>query len=273
MVRQHRLVRGLLVAVCVAVVALCLFVAVLVVEYLQTCNEASCGFTDFAVLLLIVALTLAMAATMIGYSIFTWRTIARHDRARELAARNGVPAISLEGELRTASTAAIALPATMRIRLAWRTKQMGIIFGSVFVFIEVIYGCTFLSMRSNPTITARDDIVVQGFMVGTLVLTFCLLWFAARERVVATDDRMSVRRFGMTRRIRWSEARLFAKVKPAEYELSGPRAIVRWTRPVDGSSCDTVIPFEQYQRQMDGLLLLIANRTGLPLADLREPTR
>jgi hypothetical protein len=150
---------------------------------------------------------------------------------------------------------------------------MAIIFGSVFALIEVIYGCMLLSFRGNPTDTTLDAVVAQGIFAGMLLFLFVLMWFGTRERVVATEDVLSVCRFGLTRHMRWPDARRFAKAKPAGYELSGPRAIVRWTRQVDGSSYDMVIPFEEYQRRMDGLPLLLAERTGLPLADLRELSR
>jgi hypothetical protein len=117
-VRQHRLVRGLLVAVCVAVVAWLLTVAVLAVAYVQTCSEAPCGFTHFTQLLFVAGLSLALAALILGYLgylTYAWRTIKRHDRTRELAARDGIPAISLEYELHTGSITAIALPAMLRI--------------------------------------------------------------------------------------------------------------------------------------------------------------
>jgi hypothetical protein len=66
---------------------------------------------------------------------------------------------------------------------------------------------------------------------------------------------------------------LFALIGPNAFELSGPRAIVRWTCPTDASFYDTVIPLEEYQARMGELLLLIARRTGLPLAELSQSAR
>lgn len=81
------------------------------------------------------------------------------------------------------------------------------------------------------------------------------------------------------RTIKWSEARLFAiypSRKPSDlpryYELSGKDAIVRWRRMrPDAPFRFTKKPasFDEYDRQMEALLSLIAAKTGLPLYDLR----
>ncbi|HZC77384.1 MAG TPA: hypothetical protein VE258_06515, partial [Ktedonobacterales bacterium] len=170
-------------------------------------------------------------------------------------------------------TAALALPATLRTRLAWRTKQMAVVTIVVLAIVEAIYCITLLRLRDDPTITLADELGVQGILLGILACIFVLMCFIARECISVTDGGLSVRRFGMTSHIRWKEARLFAMIRTSEFELSGPRDIVRWTRPVDASSYDTVLPFVEYQRQMDSLLVLIGERTGLPLTDLRQPAR
>jgi len=83
-----------------------------------------------------------------------------------------------------------------------------------------------------------------------------------------TDDGLRVRKWGVTRAIRWSDARLFAATSENGYELSGSGSIVRWWVSQDAETAAANIPFPDYRRHMDGLLLLIAARTGLPLYDL-----
>jgi len=61
--------------------------------------------------------------------------------------------------------------------------------------------------------------------------------------------------------------------KSQHFELASKATRVSWTvftAPPDYSSYSVNIPFDEYQRKMDGLLLLISERTGLPLMDLRD---
>jgi hypothetical protein len=59
------------------------------------------------------------------------------------------------------------------------------------------------------------------------------------------------------------------------YEVSGARDIVRWTWLRHKSyrlGLEPVIPFDEYNREMQDLFSLVAARTGLPLYDLsRHP--
>lgn len=76
----------------------------------------------------------------------------------------------------------------------------------------------------------------------------------------------------MKHRVRWPEARLFSVVTGGDYKLVSPRSEVRLRQINDPASSylRPDIAFEEYQRKMDGLLLLISERTGLPLTDLRD---
>jgi len=81
------------------------------------------------------------------------------------------------------------------------------------------------------------------------------------------------------RTIKWSEVRLFAIYPirkhadlPVYYELASETTIVRWKRmrpDMRPRLSKMPAPFEEYDRQMDALLFVIAAKTGLPLYDLR----
>ena len=89
---------------------------------------------------------------------------------------------------------------------------------------------------------------------------------------------------GEVHTIKWSEARLFAigravgrkqHPKVLVYTLVAPelRTYVIWWRlcrpPRWYDTQEPTMPFEQYDQYMQALLSLIADRTGLPLRDLR----
>jgi hypothetical protein len=83
-----------------------------------------------------------------------------------------------------------------------------------------------------------------------------------------------------TKLVRWREARLFAVRGPrtsfskaVTYELASAKEVVTWKplRRLHWWSIERpVVPFEEYQRQMEALLSLIAARTHLPLYDVRQ---
>lgn len=83
-----------------------------------------------------------------------------------------------------------------------------------------------------------------------------------------------------TKLVRWREARLFAVRGPrtsftqaVTYELASANEVITWKplRQLHWWSVERpVVPFEEYQRQMEGLLSLIAARTHLPLYDVRQ---
>jgi hypothetical protein len=88
-----------------------------------------------------------------------------------------------------------------------------------------------------------------------------------------TDEGLRVSRFGSANRLLWSEARLFAVYAgkradlPVCYELSSATSIVRWRRirrKPQFYSTGFGISAEEYDRQMDALLSIIAAKTGLP---------
>ncbi len=84
-----------------------------------------------------------------------------------------------------------------------------------------------------------------------------------------------------TKLVRWREARLFAVRGPTTlfgravtYELASANEVITWKplRRLHWWSIERpVVPFEEYQRQTEALLSLIAARTHLPLYDVRQP--
>lgn len=86
---------------------------------------------------------------------------------------------------------------------------------------------------------------------------------------------------GKTKLVRWDEARLFAVRGPRTsfskaitYELASANEVITWKplRRLHWWSIERpIVPFEEYQQQTEELLALIADRTHLPLYDVRQP--
>ena len=123
-------------------------------------------------------------------------------------------------------------------------------------------------------------IITLSLALPVFILTSLFLVWAGHHQITATEEGLVVRQTGSTLRIRWDEAALFAimprrtrTAPPNLYELSGPYSIIPVHRVLRNAlfpiSMKPTIPFDDYDRQMDALLSLIAAKTGLPPYDLR----
>ena len=118
-------------------------------------------------------------------------------------------------------------------------------------------------------------------VIGLVFLFVIVFSGLGRQQIEVTEHGLCARYAGRTGRVMWEEARLFALYgmfraqkngAALTYELSSPRDIVRWTwvqRTTYFLGLKPTLPLEEYNRQMQALLSLIAARTGLPLYDLR----
>ncbi len=103
-----------------------------------------------------------------------------------------------------------------------------------------------------------------------------------RQQIKVTEGGLAARNGIQTSRVLWHEACLFVMYgtfsaqkngAAITYELSSARDIVRWTwvlRKTHWVGLEPTIPRDEYNRQMQALLSLVAAKTGLPLYDLRE---
>jgi membrane protein implicated in regulation of membrane protease activity len=214
---------------------------------------------------------------LVGFAFFIlvwwlrWRAAVRHNQQRQAAARGEGNAKPIDLTRFAHGDSRLALPVTLKQHLAWRSGLLWIIFGVVFGIIELCFGCAFLAVRGDPqAATPALLLAVQGILVGMLVGILLLMALAARQRIDVTEEGLRVRRSGFGRRIRWTDARLFALVGVNSVELAGARGIVRFSRLESADLVKPTIPFSEYTRQMDLLVSLVNERTGLPLYDLRE---
>lgn len=236
-------------------------------DLIQMCGYVTCGnevrqpLTEFVLSAIAEILTVWRA-------IDALKSVQRRNERRQAAARGESLSISLEGELATSEPyGELALPTTIRLRLNWRSRQLYLVFGIVFIFLQLVFACTLFTLRDDPARTLPNALAVEAILMGILAIPLSAMWFGSRQRIDVSDEGLRVRRYGMTHRVRWSEARLFGLVGigGGEYELASQTSIVRWWYPRDTSSATPTIPLPDYLRQMDALLLLVEQRTQLPL--------
>ncbi len=170
-----------------------------------------------------------------------------------------------------------------------------VIFGVVFLAI-IIFAVVFLLFfptlfpplphhRALPS--AFVFIAVAVFVVLMLLycgLLFGVMYFRARQHLIVTETGLIMFGFRTVHSVSWQEAKLFAidgifgarrYPHPSIFELSSANAIVRWSWLRRSNLkvlfiAQPLLSEEDYNRQMQSLLSLIAARTGLPLYDLRD---
>ena len=257
-------------------IALCIlsFVGLLVVSRFWLHLPLS---THFAPLSLAGYITIALIIVLIQI-----RFHKRLEQRRQRAAIGDASLLAVEQP----APNTIALSITIGQRPKWGTLLLlpGIVLAlmAALAFLLIIPPPNGQALpQSNVFILAGSLLIVTLLLCGLLIALF---YAGAREQITVTEHGLI--KVGMLRKVHsvsWEEARLLAidgvygSMKypyPILYELSSTRDMVRWewmrrsNRRVIFIAQPTGSA-EEYERQMQGLLSLIAARTGLPLYDLR----
>ncbi len=233
----------------------------------------------------IALLVIALLGAALFWYLSPWAPV---EKCRQSAASQAnALAIPLAAEQPVPDETALSLPCKIKLRPKWKIPII-----CFCVLIPLTGGPLFLYMNMAPTNPPEPDwapLATIGISAGssifisalTALIPLCAGWQTIKvtERGIKVQE-SSLKSMGCNlRTIEWDEARLFA-IYPTRkrndltmyYELADETAIVRWRRMLPGRQSPvtkTPIPFEEYDRQMDALLSVIAAKTGLPLYDLR----
>lgn len=182
--------------------------------------------------------------------------------------------------------AALPLPYTIKVKSTWKAPIV-----CFFLLMLVSNSLVAWFLYKLPRTPSEPPDLYTGFMIilfacAVLVsaLTAACLLRSGYQYLEVTEEVLRLPIASFKVEIAWKEATLFAiypanrisqhEYPPVIYELSGPKTIVRWLRvrrdmPWFRKNHKPALPFDEYDRQMDALLSLIAAKTGLPLYDLR----
>jgi hypothetical protein len=207
---------------------------------------------------------------------------------RRFAAVHGDRAL-LAAEQPTPHAALVRLPLT--ITLGYHKALVLWMMGGVVLMALLFAGAIFAGVMSLPNtgpllLTSHRLlsflVIFSVLAVIGLALLFVVVFSGlGRQQIEVTEHGLCTRYGERTGRVMWEEAHLFAlygtfgaqKSRAVlTYELSSAREIVRWIwvqRKTYVLGLKPTIPLDEYNRQMQALLSLIAARTGLPLYDLR----
>ena len=162
----------------------------------------------------------------------------------------------------------LPLPLVIFSRPGWLAYLVAPLVAWVIILAFLFF---FFWQYQNPLVLLLSSVIV-AVPVGIGTALSAYTWIEVGE------EGMTTRTLFSRRTVRWHDASLFAidaivepDKTPHHYELSSATAILRWSREQKPSRLTRLSsPFPEYVQQMDGLLMLIAGKTGLPLYDLRD---
>jgi flagellar basal body-associated protein FliL len=205
------------------------------------------------------------------------------DKRRALALQGDQSILAMEQPVSNAN--ALVLPLTIELRpgRTYFPFFVGLVIIGGFIAGFIAY---FSSTKNNTGHQASllVVIIIVAVILAVLILLVALFYFILRRQMryqVQVDEQgIEVRYNRITTRVNWNEARLFTvnavkkARRPKTYELASTDTIVRWTWiPGDITPLfmlKPTIPQQDYDRQMQSLLEVVAGRTHLPLYDISQ---
>lgn len=199
------------------------------------------------------------------------------------AAASGALTVPLAAEQPIPNEEALALPITVRLT-GWRGRSLAV--GGVvgLAFLLLTFWLLFFNGLAGQgqienSLTIILVILTFGFAAGFAILVSVTLMHQYCE-ITATEEGLTIQQRQITYHIPWHEARLFAITRgikrtgpPVFYELSSAAtfAPLIWLHrnTLFLPNLKPALPFDEYERQMEALLSVIAAKTGLQLYDLR----
>jgi len=217
---------------------------------------------------------------------------------RRIRASHGDQSL-LAGEQPALDEAALPLPLTIQSRTSSPENFFRPLIGVVVITMITVGVIGFLASStsifspSNVLAFVLGGLAILGLILVMIVVMVFLALVLSRtdQRIELTEQRMTVRQGGRAHSVAWDEARLFAiegtygvnhALSPSIYQLASANDILKWTyqkrltlersgllyRPILAVKSTT--SYSEYERQIQALPALVAEKTGLALYDLRD---
>lgn len=229
------------------------------------------GFILFSALFILASFTLT-------------RRIYRNAEQQRIAAIQGDISDKIAEEQPTTNTLLLTLPVTLAVRANWRFLVSFLLLpfclGLALAFL-VLYYFLFREIPFFSGLPVDTLFTIIGGVVLFLVIVIGVILLISirrmRQYIQVSENGIQGRFLGQESSLCWDEIKLFAlwggKSKSMRaYEIASANGMIRWTVPVKKrwyNPLITTIPFEEYDKQMQAVLALIATKTQLPLYDLR----
>ena len=186
---------------------------------------------------------------------------------------------------------ALTLPITIRqsprissFVLLLSTLFLAILIGGISGLLIITHALPLSGHLTSLSVYIMLGVIVLFVLVLGGLFSF-FMYSRVRQQITLTESGLV--QAGISSKVRsipWSEARLFAEIGiygakkypyPAIFELASEHEIIRWNWIRKNSLkvwyfANSKATPEEYERQMQGVLAIVAAKTGLPLYDLRE---
>lgn len=239
-------------------------------------------------ILLLIFVLLAVFAI-----ILLWYIARRIDKQRERALQADTRVLAAEQPVPNAQ--ALSLPATIELRVSTKyflLLSVAIIIGMVLTILAVpfFFPGIFSLLTPHPQGTHVLHIGLAGFIaimlvaaIIALVAMFVAFRTTAKYVYHITEQGINTTYNKITIQLNWDQARLFTvngtwkRGLPKTYALSNDETLVSWMwvphRPFFLYQFRPTVPYDEYKRQMQGLLELVEAKTHLPLYDITMQRR
>lgn len=177
---------------------------------------------------------------------------------------------------------ALGFPTTIELRLKRKLFLLIAAFLIVGVIVIGLLAPTLFPKPVTPTSLLTAIGIAVGIMILILATLYFVLWRRARYIIHITEQGISSTYNMTTTQLNWEAARLFTmnhikkRGRQTIYELSNDETVVRWMWVPQHASTillKPTTPYNEYERQMQGLLELVEAKTHLPLYDITPKTR
>ncbi len=256
--------RVILTLLATVVIVFCLTLETLVIyDFLKLGNAPSAD----------IFLSIIFVAPVVLFSIslvVLFRQGARYNRRRQAAAR-GDSTIPIYPQQPIINVQTPTLPITIKLYPTARTR-LGLALFSGLVLAGIL----------AEAWQHLFPFQIWPGICGVLYFAFHIWFFTLLTfkwplvHITLSEEEIQINQFlGEETSIEWEDAHLFSVVAvhrhgdDIRYELSSKHRILRWHWDRSLRGVRPTIPPEEYNRQMEAMLAIIATKTGLTLYDLR----
>ena len=203
------------------------------------------------------------------------RPVKKVAQQRVIAIQGGIPG-RVAAEQPILSHSLQTFPITLALRANW--IYFVYLFTMLFFFLSVLFlvATNFFTANYTSTLLYTDGAILLSLAV-ILGVACLLLVRNMKQHIEITEEGIHGFLLGQMTHLHWDEIQFFTlwgnNVKYIRsYEVSGPKGVIQWSYPVLKTWYSFVVPtisFEEYDKQMQTVLAIIAMKTHLPLYDLR----
>ncbi len=244
----------------------------------------ACSIIGNPVMLIIGSLSILSAFLVLAFQPRMRRNVQRRQEIRQAAIAGDTTIASLAFPQPVPDEHALPLPSIIKLRP--KVSTMAIFAGCFTLFwMALILGVGFFMQGISGMFTTISQSIGSSLFILVLFpffFVFILSLFAVRQQIQVTSKGLKVRDARSNSSIRWDDVKLFSLQRSKKrapiifYELSTSANVLshgvllqRLQRNAPIQFYKPVTSFDDYDRQMEALLSLIAAKTGLPLYDLR----